>query len=317
MAADGLLSPADVRALAAQLELHPTKRLGQNFMIDSNTVRRIVRLAGVGAGDVILEIGPGLGSLTLGLLDSGASVIAVEVDQRLGELLPRTIAVRRPDVADRIGVIIADALRMPLPVTQPVPLPIVARPPTEPPSTPLEPGADLTVRSSSPSVMVANLPYNVAVPVLLRVLADQPSVKRGLVLVQAEVADRLAAQPGSRSYGAPSVKLQWYGAARLAGDVPASVFWPRPRVESKLVAFQRGAPPAARSSRTAVFACIDAAFNQRRKTLRQALQEWAGNAKAASEILELARVDSAIRGEVLTIDDFGRISDAREALAAT
>lgn len=315
MATDGLLSPSDVRALAAELALLPTKRLGQNFMIDSNTVRRIVRLAGVGAGDVVLEIGPGLGSLTLGLLDSGASVLAVEIDHRLASLLPRTIGARRPDVAGRLGVVVGDAMRLPLPVALSVPQPgaqAVAEPAAHAGSA-----RRLAPEPRSPSFMVANLPYNIAVPVLLRILADQPSVQRCLVLVQAEVGDRLAANPGSRSYGAPSVKLQWYGAARLAGDVPASVFWPRPRVESKLVAFQRGAPPATASSRTTVFDCVDAAFNQRRKTLRQALQQWAGSATAASEVLELAHVDGAVRGEVLTIDDFGRISDARAALIAT
>lgn len=310
MASDGLLSPSDVRALAAELELQPAKRLGQNFMIDSNTVRRIVRLADVGAGDAVLEIGPGLGSLTLGLLDAGAWVLAIEIDQRLAQLLPRTVAARRPDVAGRLTVVGGDAMRLPLPIALPVPEPVL-------PATGPEPEVDSSGCSPSLSIMVANLPYNVAVPVLLRILADQLSVQRGLVLVQAEVADRLAAQPGSRSYGAPSVKLQWYGNARLAGEVPASVFWPRPRVESKLVAFKRGAPPASTSTRVAVFACIDAAFGQRRKTLRQALQGWAGSARAASEILELAQVDTAVRGEVLTVGDFGRISDARLALTAT
>lgn len=304
MSGDGLLSPSQVRAMAAELRLSPTKRLGQNFMIDQNTVRRIVRLADVGAGDVVLEIGPGLGSLTLGLLDAGSAVIAVEVDRRLAASLGQTVAARAPAAVSRLTVIADDALRMPLPVAASGP----------------QSGYELASPDTAfpaPTVMVANLPYNVAVPVILRILPAQASIRRGLVLVQAEVADRLVAAPGNRSYGAPSVKLRWYGSARVVGDVPASVFWPRPRVESKLVAFERGAEPVTRTSRREVFECIDAAFNQRRKTLRQALAGWAGGAAAASEILRLARVDDAVRGELLSVGDFGRISDARAELAAT
>lgn len=294
MVADGLLSPTEVRVLADRLGLVPTKRRGQNFMIDPNTIRRIVRLAELDPGETVLEVGPGLGSLTLGLLDAGAAVIAVELDERLARLLPDTVHERRCEPVQRLRVITGDAMRIELPI--------------EP-----SPGADF----AGPTAFVANLPYNVAVPILLRVLAGQAGIQHGLILVQAEVADRLVAEAGTRTYGAPSVKLQWFATARAAGVVAPSVFWPQPRVESKLVAFRRADPPQTTSSRAAVFDAIDAAFNQRRKTIRRALAEWAGGMRAASAVLELARVDPAVRGEVLRIEDFGRISDARAALHPT
>jgi len=277
---DGLLGAGDVRALAERWGIRPTKQWGQNFVVDANTVRRIVRLAGVREGDTVLEVGPGLGSLTLGLLAAGASVIAVEIDPVLAEALPDTVARLRPDDAGRLEVLAADALRI----------------------------SDL---STPPDALVANLPYNVAVPVVLHLLEICPSLERGLVMVQSEVADRLVAPPGSRTYGVPSVKLAWFAHAERAGAVPASVFWPVPRVESGLVAFTRHDPPASTASRKDVFAVIDAAFAQRRKTLRAALAGWAGSAAAAESILVAAGVDPGARGESLDIAAFARIASAR------
>ncbi len=247
-----LLGPAEVRKLAARLGVRPSKRLGQNFVIEAGTVRRIASLAAVGPQDTVLEVGPGLGSLTLALLEAGpAQVTAVEIDAVLADELPATIAARAPAIADRAVVLTADALRV-----------------TE---------AELAAPTGrTPDVLVANLPYNVAVPVLLHLLATLPSVRRGLVMVQAEVAERMCAGPGSRVYGTPSVKLAWYAAARSAGTVPRSVFWPVPNVDSRLVAFTRHDPPATTASREQVFAVVDAAFRQRRKTLRAALAGWAG-----------------------------------------
>lgn len=276
---DGLLGPAEVRELAAQLEIRPTKSLGQNFVIDANTVRRIAERSGVQPDDVVLEVGPGLGSLTLALLDRGEHVIAVEIDPRLAEQLPITIGQRRPDCTDRLEVIEADAMR-------------------------------ITSLPQLPTAIVANLPYNVAVPVLLHLLATFPSVRHGLVMVQAEVAERLAAAPGSRVYGVPSVKMQWYAQVQRAGSVAANVFWPAPRVESGLVSFTCHAPPATAASREQVFTVIDAAFAQRRKTLRAALSTWAGSAQRAEELLIAAGVDPGVRGEQLRIDAFTRIAEA-------
>ena len=272
-----LLGPAEIRGLAAELDVRPTKKLGQNFVHDPNTVRRIVELAGVGDGDVVLEVGPGLGSLTLGLLAAGSRVIAVEIDPVLAERLPKTVAERGPDVADRLTVIGADALR----VTK----------------------ADLPAQ---PSAIVANLPYNVAVPVVLNLLAELPSLQRGLVMVQTEVADRMAAGPGSRIYGVPSVKLAWYGNARKVAAVPRSVFWPVPNVDSALVAFERGEP--ASTDRERLFGLVDAAFSQRRKTLRAALASWAGSAERAGELLEAAGIDPKTRGEQLDVHAFARLA---------
>lgn len=277
---DGLLGPADIRELAHRWGVHPTKQRGQNFVVDANTVRRIVRLADAGPHDVVLEVGPGLGSLTLGLLACGADVIAVEIDPILADALPETIRQRRPDDAARCAVIEGDAMRI-------VELP------------------------EAPTCLIANLPYNVAVPILLHLLATFPSIARGLVMVQSEVADRLVASPGSRVYGVPSVKLAWFAAARRAGSVPAAVFWPVPRVESGLVSLTSQPPPDTIATRDQVFACIDAAFAQRRKTLRAALSGWAGSAAEAERLLVSAGVDPGARGENLDVAAFARIAAAR------
>ncbi|MEP6463963.1 MAG: 16S rRNA (adenine(1518)-N(6)/adenine(1519)-N(6))-dimethyltransferase RsmA [Frankiaceae bacterium] len=275
-----MLGRSDVRALAQRLRLRPTKSLGQNFVTDANTIRRIVRLAAVAPDDVVLEVGPGLGSLTLGLLPIAHRVIAVEIDPSLARELPATVAARRPDLSDRLIVVEADALRMP-------PLAV------------------------APTVLVANLPYNVAVPVLLQLLVDAASLRSGLVLVQAEVADRLAAPPGSRVYGSPSVKLQWFAEVSKVGTVGPQVFWPQPHVDSGLVAFTRREPPDSAASRVEVFAVVDAAFGQRRKTLRAALAGWAGSPAAAEAVLRAAGVDPRARGEQLDVAGFARIAAAR------
>ncbi|HEY5187127.1 MAG TPA: 16S rRNA (adenine(1518)-N(6)/adenine(1519)-N(6))-dimethyltransferase RsmA [Actinomycetes bacterium] len=278
-----LLGPAEVRALAAGLQLRPTKRRGQNFVIDPNTVRRIVRVAGVGPDDVVVEVGPGLGSLTLGLLAVVARVVAIEIDPLLAQALPHTVADRAPGCADRLTVVEADALTAT--------------------------AADLP--GPAPTALVANLPYNVAVPVLLHLLEVLPSLATALVMVQAEVADRLAADPGSRTYGVPSVKARWYADVRRAGPVGRSVFWPAPNVDSGLVALRRREPPSTSASRPEVFAVVDAAFSQRRKTLRAALAGWAGSPAAAEAALRRAGVDPSARGEQLTVVDFARIAEAR------
>ena len=278
-----LLSPADVRKLAGRLGVRPSKRLGQNFVIEQGTVRRIAALAVPGPADVVLEVGPGLGSLTLALLEAGAGqVVAVEIDQVLAGELPRTLAERAPALAGRVTVINADALRV-----------------------------GLRDMPAAPSMLVANLPYNVAVPVLLHLLAVLPSLARGLVMVQAEVADRMCAAPGSRVYGAPSVKVAWYAAARSAGTVPRTVFWPVPNVDSRLVAFTRHDPPPGTAAREEVFALVDAAFGQRRKTLRAALAGWAGSAPEAERLLRAAGIDPGTRGEALSVAQFARLAAAR------
>ena len=275
-----LLGPAEIRGLAAELDVRPTKKLGQNFVHDPNTVRRIVELARVTPGDVVLEVGPGLGSLTLGLLATGARVVAVEIDPKLAERLPKTVAERAPEAAGNLTVVGADAMR----VTR----------------------AEL----GEPTALVANLPYNVAVPVVLHLLAEVPSLHTGLVMVQTEVADRMAAGPGSRIYGVPSVKLAWYGSARKVAAVPRSVFWPVPNVDSALVAFER-ADSTASEDREALFGLVDAAFSQRRKTLRAALAGWAGSAERAGELLVAAGIDPKTRGEQLGVHDFARLAAAR------
>jgi 16S rRNA (adenine1518-N6/adenine1519-N6)-dimethyltransferase len=280
-----LLTPGDVRELAGRLNVRPSKRLGQNFVVEPGTVRRIAALAALEPHNVVLEVGPGLGSLTLALLEAGADqVVGVEIDPVLAAELPRTIAARAPDRADRMAVVAADALRID--------------------------GHDLP---AAPSVLVANLPYNVAVPVLLHLLATLPSLERGLVMVQAEVAERMCAAPGSRVYGTPSVKLAWYAAARPAGPVPRSVFWPVPNVDSRLVAFTRRDPPDTAASREEVFAVVDAAFRQRRKTLRAALSGWAGSAPEAERLLRAARLDPGARGESLGVAEFARLAAARRS----
>ncbi|CAN5367375.1 16S rRNA (adenine(1518)-N(6)/adenine(1519)-N(6))-dimethyltransferaseRsmA [soil metagenome] len=273
------LGPAAIREIAAVLELRPTKSLGQNFLHDANTIRKIVRVAEVHADDVVLEVGPGLGSLTLGLLDVGARVIAVEVDARLAGALPATVAGWAPEATDRLVVLTADALQ-------------------------------LTSVPETPTALVANLPYNISVPVLLTLLDRFPSLEHGLVLVQAEVAERLAAQPGTPAYGVPSVKAAWYAEVRRAGPISRQVFWPVPRVDSGLVSFRRRRSPDL-APREQVFAVIDAAFASRRKGLRAALSGWAGSAAAAEEILRAGGLDPLTRGEQLGIAEFTRIASLR------
>jgi 16S rRNA (adenine1518-N6/adenine1519-N6)-dimethyltransferase len=278
-----LLGAAEVRALAGQLGVRPSKRLGQNFVGEHGTLRRIASLAALGPSDVVLEVGPGLGSLTLALLGAGAErVVAVEIDPVLAAALPTTLASHAGELAFRVTVLNADALTV----------------------TPDALG------ERSPTVLVANLPYNVAVPVVLHLLAVLPSLARGVVMVQAEVADRLCAAPGSRTYGAPSVKLAWYAAARSAGTVPRTVFWPVPNVDSKLVSFVRHDPPAG-ASREAVFAVVEAAFGQRRKTLRAALADWAGSAPEAERLLRAAGIDPRARGENLGVAEFAALAAQR------
>lgn len=276
-----LLSASDIRALADELALRPTKTRGQNFVIDPGTVQRIVRVAKVGADDVVLEVGPGLGSLTLALLPAVGRLVAVELDPLLARVLPQTVAAREPDIADRLEVVHHDALTL------------------------------AAVPGAAPTAIVANLPYNVAVPVLLHLLALLPSVRRVLVMVQLEVAQRLAAPPGSRTYGVPSVKAAWYGDVRLAGTVGRQVFWPVPNVDSGLVALDRRDPPATTASREEVFAVVDAAFGQRRKTLRAALAGWAGSAERAEHALRAAGIDPSARGETLDVTAFATIAEHR------
>jgi 16S rRNA (adenine1518-N6/adenine1519-N6)-dimethyltransferase len=268
-----LLGPAEIRDLAELLDVTPTKKLGQNFVIDANTVRRIVRVAEVAAGDVVLEVGPGLGSLTLGLLEAQASVVAVEIDGRLARQLPITVQHQAPEAVDRVTVVHQDALTIQ--------------------SLPAEP-----VR------LVANLPYNVSVPVLLHLLQRLPSLQSGVVMVQAEVGHRLAAGPGSKVYGAPSVKAAWYGAWRTAGQVSRQVFWPVPNVDSVLVAFELHEQPGDEQLRRRVFRVVDAAFGQRRKMLRQSLAGVFGDSAAASAALEAAGLPATSRGEELTVEQF-------------
>lgn len=277
-----LLGPADVRALAARLGVRPTKQRGQNFVIDANTVRRIVREAALRPDDVVVEVGPGLGSLTLALLAVVRRVVAIEVDPVLAAALPETLSTYAPDQAAHCEVLAADALRID------------------------------SVPGPPPTALVANLPYNVSVPVLLHLLALQPSLERGLVLVQSEVADRLAAPPGSKVYGVPSVKAAWYADVRRAGSVSRQVFWPAPHVDSGLVAWTRRDPPVTSATREQVFAVVDAAFGQRRKALRGALRTLAGSGEAAERALRKAGIDPLTRGESLTVTQF---ADLAEALA--
>ena len=275
-----LLGPAEVRSLAAGLDLRPTKQRGQNFVIDANTVRRIVKDSGIDHDDVVLEVGPGLGSLTLALLAVARRVVAVEVDPVLANALPATIADRAPDQTDAFEVVLADAMRVD------------------------------AIPGPPPTALVANLPYNVSVPVLLHLLDLLPSLERGLVMVQSEVADRLAAVPGTKSYGVPSVKAAWYADVRRAGAIGRNVFWPAPNVDSGLVAWTRREPPRTHVSREQVFAVVDAAFAHRRKALRGALRGLAGSAEAAERALVAAGVDPVARGEVLDIEAFVRIAEA-------
>ena len=279
--APALLGASEIRRLAEELGVRPTKTLGQNFVIDGNTIRRIVATAALDPAETVLEVGPGLGSLTLGLLDAAQRVVAVEIDPVLAARLPQTIARWRPERAAFCDVVQADAMR-------------------------------ITELPAEPTALVANLPYNVAVPVVLHLLAHFPSLRHGLVMVQDEVADRLAAPPGSKVYGVPSVKAQWYGRMRKAGVIGMNVFWPAPKIASGLVAFERHDPPQTTASREEVFAVIDAAFAQRRKTLRAALAGWAGSGVLAGEALTRAGVDPTARGEVLDIHAFTRIAEAKQ-----
>jgi len=272
-----LLGPAEIRDLAALLDIQPTKKLGQNFVIDANTVRRIVKTAGVVAGETVVEVGPGLGSLTLGLLETGAAVVAVEIDRRLAAQLPLTVQLMQPDA--QLTVITEDALRI-----QSLP--------------------------DDPTVLVANLPYNVSVPVLLHFLEHFPSLQRGLVMVQAEVGQRVAAVPGSKVYGSPSVKAAWYGDWKTSGQVSRQVFWPVPNVDSILVGFERHEQPGSEQERLDTFALVDAAFQQRRKMLRQSLGVLLGDSAAASARLEAAGIAPTARGEELTVHDFLAIARA-------
>ncbi|HEV7566547.1 MAG TPA: 16S rRNA (adenine(1518)-N(6)/adenine(1519)-N(6))-dimethyltransferase RsmA [Microbacteriaceae bacterium] len=276
-----LLGPAEIRDLAELLGVTPTKKLGQNFVIDANTVRRIVRVAGVDAGDSVVEIGPGLGSLTLGLLEAGASVVAVEIDGRLAEQLPLTVGVQaEAPVADRLTVVHQDALRV-------------------------------TELAGQPIRLVANLPYNISVPVLLHFLEHFASIRAGVVMVQSEVGQRVAAEPGSKIYGAPSVKAAWYGSWRTAGQVSRQVFWPVPNVDSILIAFERHeVEPGDEVLRRRTFEIVDAAFQQRRKMLRQSLSALLGDSATASATLIRAGVEPTSRGEQLTVDDFIAIARA-------
>jgi 16S rRNA (adenine1518-N6/adenine1519-N6)-dimethyltransferase len=273
-----LLGPAEVRDLADLLGIQPTKKLGQNFVIDANTVRRIVKAAGVRRGDSVVEVGPGLGSLTLGLTEVGASVVAVEIDARLATQLPLTVAQLQPDAA--LTVVTHDALTI-----------------TELPGT--------------PTTLVANLPYNVSVPVLLHFLEHFRDITSGLVMVQAEVGQRIAAEPGSKVYGSPSVKAAWYGHWKTAGMVSRQVFWPVPNVDSILVGFRvREQPIGTEEERVITFRIVDAAFGQRRKMLRQALAEVFGGSAEASAVLERAGIAPTNRGEQLTVHDFLAIARA-------
>jgi 16S rRNA (adenine1518-N6/adenine1519-N6)-dimethyltransferase len=284
-----LLGPTEIRDLAARLGIQPSKRLGQNFVIDAGTVSKIAAMADLRPDDVVLEVGPGFGSLTLPLLAAAGRVIAVEVDRGLATELPVTVAARAPQLAARLEVVTADAARV----------------------------ADLP---GDPTVLVANLPYNVSVPVVLHLLATVATLRSALIMVQAEVADRMCAPPGSRTYGVPSAKIAWFASARRAGSVGRSVFWPVPRVDSGLVSLARHpAAEAARvrgtASREATFAVIDAAFSQRRKTLRSALADWAGSPAAAEQVVRNAGVDPSLRGEALDITEFARIAAAGQLLA--
>jgi 16S rRNA (adenine1518-N6/adenine1519-N6)-dimethyltransferase len=274
---NALLGPAEIRDLAGRLGVRPTKTLGQNFLHDGGTVRKIVRIAGLKPGERVVEVGPGLGSLTLGLVEAGASVVAIEIDRLLAGQIAETVRARFPD-AD-FEVVLSDALDV------------------------------TTLPGAPPTALVANLPYNVAVPVLLTMLERFDSLERVLVMVQAEVADRIAAVPGSKIYGIPSVKAAWYASARRAGTIGRNVFWPAPNVDSALVYLERREPPSTTAPRERVFKVVDAAFAQRRKTLRAALSGLFGSGVAAEAALRAAGVDPSARGETLVVEQFARIAE--------
>jgi 16S rRNA (adenine1518-N6/adenine1519-N6)-dimethyltransferase len=273
-----LLGATEIRALAERLDVSPTKKWGQNFVHDANTVRKIVTAAKLQAREAVVEIGPGLGSLTLGLLEQGHPVTAIEIDPRLAAELPAT-AETHGVTADMLTVIQADALA----VTE---LPV------------------------APTAIVANLPYNVSVPVLIHLLETFPTIRRVLVMVQAEVGHRIAADPGSKVYGVPSVKAAWWGDWNVEGTVSRRVFWPEPNVDSVLVGMTAHATPGDEPLRRRTFAIADAAFGQRRKTLRQALSALAGSTTAAADLCEAAGIDSGARGEQLTLAQFVSLGHA-------
>jgi 16S rRNA (adenine1518-N6/adenine1519-N6)-dimethyltransferase len=274
------LGATEIREIAKQLDLHPAKSLGQNFVIDGNTCRKIVRLANINNADVVLEIGPGLGSLTIALLPEAREVIAVEIDRRLASQLAETMQNKIPNHASKLQIINEDAQLV-----------------NELPQL--------------PTALVANLPYNISVPVILHLLEKFPSINKGLVMVQAEVAQRLAAKPGNKIYGTPSVKAKWWADMSIAGNVSREVFWPVPNVDSLLVGFQRGESPGDEALRVKTFTVIDAAFSQRRKMLRSALSVWAGGSSIAIEILEKAGVAQTSRAEELELKDFIAIARAK------
>ena len=280
-----LLTTTEIRELASKIDLKPTNKLGQNFVTDQNTVEKIVRTSNVTKDSHVLEVGPGLGSLTLALLAKGAKVTAVEIDSRLAELLP--ITAKSKGFSDsQLSVINKDALEI------------------------------TTSDVKNPDVLVANLPYNVSVPVIIHILENFPSIKNYLVMVQSEVADRLAAGPGSRTYGSPSVKLQWYAEVSKAGSISRNVFWPVPNVDSDLVQINRKAD-VDESIRKELFAVVDAAFSQRRKMLRSALSSMCGGSEKASEILESAQIDPQLRGEALNVSDYVRLTYAMKKSGVT
>ncbi len=274
-----LLGAREIRELAESLGIRPTKKLGQNFVIDPNTVQRIVRAADVVPTDHVLEVGPGLGSLTLALLQEVSSVIAIEIDPVLAEQLPRTIALHMPERTESLTLIVSDAMKV-------------------------------DVVPGEATALVANLPYNVSVPVLLHLLEVVPTIRTALVMVQKEVAERLAADPGSRTYGIPSLKARWYGEVRMAGNIGRNVFWPEPNVDSALVRVDRRDQPTCESSREWVFKVIDTAFAQRRKSLRGALAQLAGSPDAAEQALRAAGIDPGRRGEALTLPEFIALADS-------
>lgn len=276
-----LLGAAEIRELAASIDLKPTKVWGQNFVIDANTVRAIVKHAGITENDDVVEVGPGLGSLTLALLAASKSVTVIEIDPKLANLLPVTVAKKAPEFASKLKVVQADALTV----------------------------KHLEIQ---PSALVANLPYNVSVPVIIHLLTQFPSITRVLVMVQAEVADRLAAGPGSKIYGVPSVKARWFGKVQKVANIGKNVFWPAPNIDSALVLIERHSAPLAEIKQVDLFAAIDAAFGQRRKMLRSALNGWANG--SAEKVLINAGIDPTLRGEELDVMDFVKIAKSRDEI---
>ena len=272
-----LLGAAQIRQLAAQLDIKPTKKLGQNFVIDPNTVSRIANEAKLNSEDIVLEVGPGLGSLTLAMLPQVKKVLAVEVDSRLADQLPATVEKFAPSFVDRLVVLNEDAMK-------------------------------LTSLPEQPTKLVANLPYNISVPVVLHLLETFASITEVLVMVQLEVAQRMAATPGSKIYGVPSVKIAWFGKAQLAGNVGRNVFWPAPNVDSGLVRITRVPERGSIGLREKLFQVVDAAFGQRRKTLRSSLSSVFGSSANVDQVLAKAQVESSLRGEQLELADFLRIA---------